>query len=103
MYILPDNGAVINLESSSFYEQVQDSDRSWLVLFYSSWCGHCINYVPIYTEVANRLQGIVPYFQKQWYGRMGLIILMASLLRQIDNVSVYDKVAQRLLGTVLSC
>ena len=67
--ILPDNGAVINLESSSFYEQVQDSDRSWLVLFYSSWCGHCINYVPIYTEVANRLQGIVPYFQKQWYGR----------------------------------
>lgn len=52
-----DNSPVISLEQTTFYIKVQDSDKSWLVLFYASWCGHCINYVPTYISIADKLQG----------------------------------------------
>ncbi|KAF6036042.1 hypothetical protein EB796_005647 [Bugula neritina] len=61
--LYPDGSPVVNLEVDSFYRNVQNSERCWLVLFYLSWCGHCIDYVPLYTSTATNLKGLSKYVQ----------------------------------------
>ena len=43
MSLFTENGVVLNLEEDTFYPYVRNSDKSWLVLFYKTWCGHCKN------------------------------------------------------------
>lgn len=33
------------------------SQSSWIVEFYSSWCGHCHHFAPTWKEVASRIKG----------------------------------------------
>ena len=33
------------------------SSNVWMVEFYSSWCGHCQHFAPIWKEVASRVKG----------------------------------------------
>jgi len=42
---------VTNFDSSVFHQQ-----RAFFVEFYSSWCGHCINYKPKWVEFATNLK-----------------------------------------------
>lgn len=40
------------LVESNFKEHVIGKSNAWLVEFYNSWCGHCIQFSPIYREFA---------------------------------------------------
>ncbi|XP_067940809.1 sulfhydryl oxidase 1-like isoform X2 [Watersipora subatra] len=60
MNLYPD-GPVLNLNRSNFHLELRKSERSWLILFYLSWCGHCIQYVPLYQSVGNTLRGWANY------------------------------------------
>ena len=43
------------LESSNFTQNVLKSDTAWMVKFYSSWCGHCIRFAPIYKDLSKQV------------------------------------------------
>ncbi|OII72265.1 uncharacterized protein cubi_01598 [Cryptosporidium ubiquitum] len=47
------NGPVYILVGNTFKEIVYDYSKDVLVLFYTSWCGHCKTFDPIYNEVAS--------------------------------------------------
>ena len=40
------------LNNTNFQAVVCGSEKAWLVEFYSSWCGHCINFAPAFKEFA---------------------------------------------------
>ncbi|XP_031425783.1 sulfhydryl oxidase 2 [Clupea harengus] len=40
------------LTSDTLKQSVQNSTTAWLVQFYSSWCGHCIQYSPTWKALA---------------------------------------------------
>ena len=33
------------------------SSTYWMIEFYSSWCGHCQHFAPVWKEVATRVNG----------------------------------------------
>jgi len=54
---------VISLNVSSFNRTVLGTANAWLVEFFSSWCGHCVRYAPIYKQLAADVKGTVHYQQ----------------------------------------
>ena len=34
------------------------SPTLWVVEFYSSWCGHCQHFAPVWKEMATRVKGL---------------------------------------------
>ncbi|KAM8934320.1 sulfhydryl oxidase 2 [Pelodytes ibericus] len=40
------------LDSGSLAAALTNSSAAWLLEFYSSWCGHCINYAPTWRQLA---------------------------------------------------
>ncbi|XP_028664939.1 sulfhydryl oxidase 2 [Erpetoichthys calabaricus] len=40
------------LTSETLKKSLQNSSTAWLVQFYSSWCGHCIQYAPTWSALA---------------------------------------------------
>lgn len=50
-------GDVFVLDDSNFANNVFNSDKIWFVEFFSSWCGHCINFAPTWKSFAKDLQG----------------------------------------------
>jgi len=44
--------AVFEVDPSAFDSVVSPSKRAWLVLYYASWCPHCVHYAPDYDGVA---------------------------------------------------
>ncbi|XP_065556580.1 sulfhydryl oxidase 2-like isoform X1 [Artemia franciscana] len=48
---------LVILSKDNFYPKVlNDTEHVWLVEFYSSWCGHCQYFAPIFKEFAKRVQ-----------------------------------------------
>lgn len=43
---------VVILSSDSLKQTVFNSSSAWLLQFYSSWCGHCIQYSPTWKALA---------------------------------------------------
>ncbi|KAI7812586.1 sulfhydryl oxidase 2 [Triplophysa rosa] len=43
---------VVILTSDTLKQSLQNSSTAWLVQFYSSWCGHCIQYSPTWKALA---------------------------------------------------
>ncbi|XP_069465665.1 sulfhydryl oxidase 2 [Ambystoma mexicanum] len=41
------------LDGSSLQRAVFNSSTAWVLEFYSSWCGHCVNYAPTWRALAN--------------------------------------------------
>ena len=41
-----DHDKITLLNSTNFQSTICGSSTSWLVEFYSSWCGHCIHFAP---------------------------------------------------------
>lgn len=50
---------VQELEYHTFFENVINRVDAWLVDFYTPWCGHCIQFAPLYEQIAKRLDGTV--------------------------------------------
>ncbi|CAJ0595479.1 unnamed protein product [Cylicocyclus nassatus] len=49
---------VTNL-GNDYWTTVLDSDEPWLVDFYAPWCGHCVQFSPVYDQIAKALDGKV--------------------------------------------
>ncbi|VDI39827.1 Hypothetical predicted protein [Mytilus galloprovincialis] len=48
---------VVILTNDSFYPAVLGSENAWIIEFYNSWCGHCINFAPKWKEFATNTKG----------------------------------------------
>ncbi|XP_076091169.1 sulfhydryl oxidase 1-like [Mytilus galloprovincialis] len=55
LYKSSDN--VVILTNDSFYPAVLGSENAWIIEFYNSWCGHCINFAPKWKEFATNTKG----------------------------------------------
>ncbi|CAJ1382235.1 unnamed protein product [Effrenium voratum] len=56
----PEPSPVPELSGSTFDEMVRDgTDQPWFVKFYAPWCGHCKRLVPLWEQLAAKLQGQV--------------------------------------------
>ncbi|RCN39571.1 thioredoxin [Ancylostoma caninum] len=56
---------------SSIIIQVLDADEPWIVDFYAPWCGHCVQFAPVYEQIAKALDGKVKLAKvdcDQWPG-----------------------------------
>lgn len=53
----PQDKAITILEQSNFSHVVLGSDTAWMVEFYSSWCGHCIRFAPVFKELSTVVAG----------------------------------------------
>jgi len=54
-----DEDDVISLNVTSFNRTVLGTSNAWLVEFFSSWCGHCVRYAPLYKQLATDIKGAV--------------------------------------------
>ncbi|XP_017158763.1 sulfhydryl oxidase 2 [Poecilia reticulata] len=52
---------LVILGSSSLKPTVTNSSSAWLVQFYSSWCGHCIQYSSTWKALAQDVKGTGPH------------------------------------------
>lgn len=48
---------VVILTSATVKQTLVNSSTAWLVQFYSSWCGHCIQYSPTWKALAGDVKG----------------------------------------------
>ena len=55
LYVSTDNITLLNY--LDFKSTVLGTSTAWLIEFYSSWCGHCINFAPTYKNVAKDVKG----------------------------------------------
>lgn len=44
---------IVLLTTIDFQHTILATSNAWLVEFYSSWCGHCIDFAPAFRELAN--------------------------------------------------
>lgn len=44
--------------ADNFKDLVQDENKDVLIEFYAPWCGHCKKLVPIYDELAKKLESV---------------------------------------------
>lgn len=49
---------VVILSSDSLKQTVLNSSSAWLLQFYSSWCGHCIQYSATWKALAGDVKGM---------------------------------------------
>ena len=53
----PEDAGVRVLEKEGLSQVLVNSEKPWMVQFYSSWCGHCQHFKPIFADFARRVQG----------------------------------------------
>ena len=56
------NPNVYYLDHTNLQHMVSMSPSFWVVEFYSSWCGHCQKYAPLYSEFAVDVLGMSHWF-----------------------------------------
>lgn len=39
-------------------EEIQNSDETWIIDFWAEWCNPCQNYMPIFEEVSEDVDGV---------------------------------------------
>lgn len=52
-----ENDDVVVLDADNFEKEVLNSNSSWIVNFYSRWCGHCKEFAPTYKKLATDMKG----------------------------------------------
>jgi len=57
LYSKNDPGIVL-IDNTNFDRTILHSNTSWMVEFYSSWCGHCIRFAPIFKELGTQVEGM---------------------------------------------
>lgn len=50
---------IVLLTTIDFQHTILATSNAWLVEFYSSWCGHCIDFAPAFRELANDVKGLL--------------------------------------------
>lgn len=53
LYNASDHVVILNI--TNFKSHIYNSKSSWMVEFYSSWCGHCIRFAPIWKTFASSI------------------------------------------------
>lgn len=48
---------IVQLSRDNFKEKIYDQPVAHLVEFYSSWCGHCVNFAPTWLEFSKQIAG----------------------------------------------
>lgn len=56
LYSSSDIGITL-INYSNFTQTILKSDSAWMVEFYSSWCGHCIRFAPIFKDLGQTVSG----------------------------------------------
>lgn len=51
------NDHVVILNATSIKSTIYGTSNAWVVEFFSSWCGHCINFAPVYKQFAAEVEG----------------------------------------------
>lgn len=53
---------IVLLSTSDFKKTVLGTNHAWLIEFYSSWCGHCIDFAPAFRTLSNDVKGLLFLF-----------------------------------------
>ncbi|XP_041368961.1 sulfhydryl oxidase 2-like isoform X2 [Gigantopelta aegis] len=53
---LPGDDVVV-ISGDDFYSHLADKEHAWIIEFYNTWCGHCINFAPTYKKFAQSIKG----------------------------------------------
>lgn len=48
---------IVILDSSNFNKNILQSQQTWFVNFYNSWCGHCIRFAPTWKSFGEDVSG----------------------------------------------
>ncbi|TRZ03768.1 hypothetical protein DNTS_013085 [Danionella cerebrum] len=67
---------VVILNSESLKRSVVNSSSAWLIQFYSSWCGHCIQYSPTWKALAGDV--------KDWAQAIHIGVLDCAVEKNFD-------------------
>ncbi|XP_078417684.1 sulfhydryl oxidase 1 [Cetorhinus maximus] len=67
------NDQVTLLDTDNFDGILYNSSNAWLVEFYASWCGHCINFVPVWRALASDI--------KEWKPAVSLAVINCANLK----------------------
>ncbi|KAK2584979.1 hypothetical protein KPH14_008510 [Odynerus spinipes] len=57
--IYDDDLQVVTLNRNDYFENVLNSDKMWLVNFYSPMCSHCHHLAPVWRKIAEELEGVI--------------------------------------------
>ncbi|XP_057369617.1 sulfhydryl oxidase 1-like [Daphnia carinata] len=52
-----DSDPIVQMNVANFQSTIVATSNAWLVEFYSSWCGHCIDFAPAFIQLANDVKG----------------------------------------------
>ncbi|PIO77224.1 thioredoxin [Teladorsagia circumcincta] len=44
--------SLVTTLGNDYWHTVLDSDEPWLVDFYAPWCGHCVQFSPVFEQIA---------------------------------------------------
>ncbi|CAL2027837.1 unnamed protein product [Caenorhabditis brenneri] len=72
---------------NDFHTTVLDSSEPWIVDFFAPWCGHCIQFAPIYDQIAKELAGKVNFAKvdcDQWPG-----VCQGAQVRAYPTIRLY--------------
>jgi DnaJ family protein C protein 10 len=53
--------SLVEQYGQEFYDEVLASSSPWVVDFYAPWCGHCIQFAPVYEKLAKYFEGRVKF------------------------------------------
>ena len=54
-----DDPQVIKLDNNDYFENVINTEKAWLVNFYSPMCSHCHTLAPVWRKIAEEFDGVV--------------------------------------------
>ena len=94
LYSKSDAGITL-INHANFDSTILHSNSSWMVEFYSSWCGHCIRFAPTFKELGEQVKGTFKIFSKDLF----LIILFTFAFR----LEIDDTVGRNRLRRWLQC
>jgi thiol oxidase len=57
MKLYKDTDPIVQMTVVDFKTTILETSNAWLIEFYSSWCGHCIDFAPTFVELANDVKG----------------------------------------------
>ena len=91
-------GKVIELNESSFEQEVLKSDVPVLVDFYAPWCGPCKMVAPLLEQLAGEFQGRVKFAKLDVDGAAHLAAAYA--ITGVPTLTVFrsGKLAERMVG-----
>lgn len=54
-----DDPQIVTLNRNDYHDNVVNSEKVWMINFYSAMCGHCHHLAPIWRRIAKDLEGVI--------------------------------------------